>query len=63
MDGFSGGFRTASLAESAEEKPLRLSDVVAAEEEKDEEDGRARRAMARERMRLGLRERKVEDAM
>jgi hypothetical protein len=35
MDGFSGTFRTTSLAESADEKALRMSDdvVVAVEEE------------------------------
>lgn len=67
MDGNSGAFRTASLTESVEEKPLRLSDVVVAavkEDEMDEENGRARRAAAREELRtLGLRERKVEVAI
>jgi hypothetical protein len=38
MDGFSGTFRTTSLAESAEEKALKMSDdfVVAVGEEEEE---------------------------
>ena len=49
MDGFSGAFKKASLVgESEEEKALSLNDVVLLVD--NEEDCKARRAAARERM-------------